>query len=135
MVLFEWGSEFCVGVGEIDAQHRRIVDLINQLHEAMLAGSSEKLLEQVFQETVYYARFHFKWEEALMTTHAYPDLALQQAEHAHFAARVQEFQARFAAGDGRLSLDAVLFLVDWLAEHIQGLDAVLGRYLNGKGIH
>lgn len=134
MGLFVWGTEFSVGVREIDEQHLRLVELINQLHEAMLAGSSEKTLEKVFQEAVYYARFHFQWEEALMAAHAYPDLELQRAEHAVFATRAHDFQSRLDTGDARLPLEAVLFLVEWLAGHIQGVDAKLGRFLNEKGI-
>lgn len=134
MVLFEWGPEFCVGVREIDEQHRRIVELINELHDAMLAGKAESMLERVFAETISYATTHLAWEEELMRRHAYPDLPAQELDHARFKERVRSLQARFAAGEERLSLTAVMFLVDWLAEHIQGLDAKLGKFLNEKGI-
>ena len=33
-VLIPWSSKYALGIGSIDSQHRRLVDLINELHQA-----------------------------------------------------------------------------------------------------
>ena len=33
--FIEWSNEISVGIEEIDAQHRVLVDLLNEIHEAL----------------------------------------------------------------------------------------------------
>ena len=35
MAFFEWNDSYSVGVVEIDRQHQRLIDFIDQLYEAM----------------------------------------------------------------------------------------------------
>ena len=34
----EWSNELSVGIEEIDAQHKVLVDLLNEIHEAIQQG-------------------------------------------------------------------------------------------------
>ncbi|MEJ2039226.1 MAG: hypothetical protein P8X55_09860 [Desulfosarcinaceae bacterium] len=43
MALIEWNESLSVGVKEIDFQHRRWIDMINAMDEALSAGGAEKL--------------------------------------------------------------------------------------------
>lgn len=134
MGLFRWGAEFRVGVHDIDEQHKKIVDLINSLHDAMVAGQAAAVVSGVLAETQAVTRHHFSHEEALMGTHAYPERGRHTAEHERFLARIGDYAARHAAGEERVALEAVVFLVDWLAEHNQGSDQKLAQYLKACGV-
>jgi hemerythrin len=132
--LFRWGAEFRVGVQDIDEQHEKFVRLINELHDAMVAGHPPAVVARVLADAHTFARLHFLFEEELMALHEYPEREGHVAEHEKFLARTGELHERYAAGDARVALEAVLYLVDWLAEHNQGNDEKLAQFLKTRGV-
>ena len=52
MALITWSSMFSVGVAEIDNQHKKLVELINQLNDAMHAGKGADVMGKVLSELV-----------------------------------------------------------------------------------
>ena len=42
MPIMKWSEELSVEVNEIDLQHQRLIDLINNLHDAMLAKKTHQ---------------------------------------------------------------------------------------------
>ena len=48
MALMEWNPAFSVKVKKFDDQHKKLVDLRNQLHDAMKAGEGNTMLGVVF---------------------------------------------------------------------------------------
>ena len=65
MDYLHWVPELDTGIAEIDAQHRRIVDYINQLQELRHSHDREGL-SNVIAEMVDYTMSHFAFEEALI---------------------------------------------------------------------
>jgi hemerythrin-like metal-binding protein len=61
----EWQDELSVGIAGVDAQHRGLIDMINELHEAMKRGKV-RLSGAILGEMVY-AATHFAAEAAAMT--------------------------------------------------------------------
>lgn len=48
MVRFvEWSNELSVGIEEIDAQHKVLVDLLNQIHEAIQQRHGAEITSEV----------------------------------------------------------------------------------------
>ncbi len=134
MALIEWSPAYSVKVKKFDDQHKKLVDLINQLHDAMKSGQGNTVIGNVLQSLVTYTGTHFADEIKLMQSHAYPDLAKHQAEHDKFVKQVVEFQNKFKDGSAMLTMTVLSFLKDWLVKHIQGEDKKYGPFLNGKGI-
>jgi len=134
MALIEWHPGLSVKVNKLDDQHKKLVDLINQLHDAMKSGEGNMILGTALQSLIGYTKTHFTEEIALMRAHGYPELARHQAEHTAFVKQVQEFQNKFQSGDALLTLSTLSFLKEWLVKHIQGEDKKYGPFLNSKGI-
>ena len=144
MAFFEWEDRFSVNVAEIDRHHRKLIDLINQLHEAIercshLATIPSVMSEldtvtSVLTELVNYAEYHFGAEEKYMLEYAYPDHAGHRTEHLQFVDRVQAFKRSFEKEKSRLSIDIAEFMMQWWREHILGSDKKCGAFLNGKGM-
>ena len=63
MALITWGPSIMVGVPDIDKQHKRLVDLINELHTAMTKGQGRDVVGRVVDALVSYTRDHFGFEE------------------------------------------------------------------------
>ena len=134
MALIDWSPSYSVKVAKFDQQHKKLVDLINQLHDAMKSGQGTTAIGVVLQSLIAYTGTHFSEEIKLMQTHGYPDLAKHQAEHEKFVKQVIEFQQKFQDGGAMLTMSVLSFLKDWLVKHIQGEDKKYGPFLNAKGV-
>jgi hemerythrin len=130
----EWSPTFSVKIKKFDDQHKKLVDLVNQLHDAMKAGQGNAMLGVVLQSLITYTATHFKDEEQMMQTHGYPDLPRHKSEHEKLVKQVLDLQKKFQEGGSVLTMTVMSFLKDWLITHIQGEDKKYGVYLNGKGI-
>jgi hemerythrin len=132
MALIKWKEEYSVKVPEIDEQHKKLIDLINQLADAMSVGKGRDVLKAVLAELVDYTEYHFRTEEGLLREHGYPGQDRHFQAHEQLTARAAELRALFEGGEARLSIDVMLFLSDWLNRHILGEDKQYAPYLAGK---
>ena len=129
MAFIEWKSEFSVGVLEIDEQHRKLLAIINHLHESMKAGNDSGELSRVVDELLNYTRFHFAFEEQLMERVGYPDAPEHRRRHQAMVARVVQFQADAANARALFSMKLMEFLKYWLSKHILETDMAYGDFI------
>ncbi|MFO1425295.1 MAG: hemerythrin domain-containing protein, partial [Candidatus Competibacteraceae bacterium] len=59
----EWSNELSVGIEEIDAQHKVLVDLLNQIHEAIQQRHGAEVTRDIVLRLDEYTRVHFAVEE------------------------------------------------------------------------
>ena len=124
MSLIEWDSTFSVGSARMDADHQRLVMLLNRLYDAWHGGEGIDELGWLFDELLAYADTHFAAEEMALRSLGYPRLEKQQADHLRLKASVVEFRTRHLSGDEPtvLTEKMTIFLKSWLMEHILGED-------------
>ena len=65
MAYFSWKDEYRVGVIAIDSQHQRLVSYLNDLYEAMEAGTGREKVIEILDGLIVYTKLHFKTEEEL----------------------------------------------------------------------
>ena len=46
MALLNWDSSLSVNVAEIDKQHKKLINMINELNEAMKRGEGKNVIEK-----------------------------------------------------------------------------------------
>ena len=73
MPLIAWDQGFSVGVGSIDEQHKKLIGLLNDLHDAMRFGKGRDVLGKVLAELIDYTAYHFRTEEGLFAKYG-PDI-------------------------------------------------------------
>ncbi|MBK9161439.1 MAG: bacteriohemerythrin [Nitrosomonadales bacterium] len=122
MGKLEWSADLDTGIEVIDKQHRRIVDYINELHDARTSGHEKEDIGKVIDELVDYTLSHFAFEESLQEEAHYPFLKAHKKVHDLFVKRVGEYQERFKLGDD-VSEELNNLLVTWLFNHIKRDDA------------
>jgi len=132
--MFEWKEKYVLGIGEIDKQHKGLVDLINRLFAAMQSGAGKDVLEETLNGLVAYAGHHFMTEEILMGNYDFPDLDAHKMEHRKFSEEVESFRKDFLSGNTGISIQLISFLRDWLDQHICETDHRYGEYLRGQGV-
>jgi hemerythrin len=122
MPVMIWNESLSVMVPEIDDQHRKLIAMINNLHEAMKTGEGRQVIGQLLNSLTRYTQTHFAAEEKLMAQVDYPDLAAHQEIHRNLIKQVESLKADHASGKLSISMDTMNFLSDWLTKHIQGTD-------------
>jgi len=132
MPLITWNEALSVKVEEIDAQHRRLVELVNQLHAAMSQGKGREVMGQVLAGLLEYTRTHFTAEERIMIAQAYPGYRQQKAAHEALLQQVVDLRTAYLGGEAVITMDVMRFLKTWLTDHMQGMDKQLGVYLNSR---
>jgi hemerythrin len=133
MALLTWKADYSVRVPSIDAQHQKLVELVNTLHEAMTSGQGKTVLATVLGELAVYTRTHFAHEEGLMARAFYPGLAAHRAQHQSLIARLAELESRADAG-ASVTIETMTFLRTWLIQHIQQEDMAYSACLQEKGV-
>ena len=133
-LLFPWSDIYKLNIGVVDMQHKNLVDLINDLHQAMISRTGKEHLGRILSSLIKYTEGHFKAEEGIMESHQYPDLTNHKAEHDRFTKTVLDFQSKFHANEIGLTIEVMDFLKDWLSKHILGVDKKYAPFLNAKGV-
>jgi hemerythrin len=134
MALMNWNEDLSVKVNEIDDQHKKLIQMINTLHEAMKAGQTKQVLEKTLQDLATYAVYHFQTEEKYMQQFAYPGYLSHKMKHDAFVKKVTEFQGDYQSGKLGLSLDIMNFLRDWVTTHIKETDKKYSATFLSKGL-
>ncbi|MCP4148143.1 MAG: hemerythrin family protein [bacterium] len=135
MSLFIWKDEYSVNIEPIDKQHKMLIGILNELHEAMLERQSRELLAGIITSLVDYTGVHFAAEEKYMQKYNFPGYISHKKEHDNFVKKVTDFQTKHAAGSLMLSMEVMHFLRDWLREHILGTDKKYSAYFKRKGLN
>jgi len=135
MPIMTWIDSYSTGIAASDQQHKKLIELINTLHDAMAQGQAKAVLGKILGELVAYCASHFAMEEKLFDTHGYPDAAAHKEKHQKMTAKVIALQQQFEQGKAMMTMEVMDFLQQWLDKHILGTDKKYGPFLNSKGVH
>ena len=132
MPLLEWSSSLSLGLERIDNEHRKLIDLINDVSDAIITNNTGDIIEWVLSDMYDYSNYHFSTEEKLMKKNAYPGAADHIKEHEDFRIKVAELQEQYKVMKDSVSIIILKFLKDWLVKHILNTDKKLVQFLNEK---
>lgn len=112
-----WTGDLDTGIDVIDTQHRRIVDYINRLEDA-IERHDAAAVGPVLEELGEYCRSHFAFEEGMQVHAGYKFAEAHRATHEIFAKRLAKYQDRYNAGEDVAKLLHGM-LGTWLIHHIK----------------
>lgn len=129
----QWKESYNTGVPLMDKQHRKLVDLINQLFQCMKDGGDRMVVAGVVDELVDYTVSHFRSEEDVMAKHHYPELEAHKQVHVNFVNQVAEYAGKIKSGERLAPADVFKFLKNWLVDHIEKQDRDgYGTFISAK---
>ncbi len=131
MEYIKWRNEFSVGNDEIDSQHKKIIDLINDLYDAFVKKNEELETDRVLKELTDYAKNHFKHEEEMFERLGFNLKTEHIKEHKSFIQKVDKMVSDSKANKKLLSMKLTNFLQKWLVNHILEEDSKY-KFLFGK---
>jgi diguanylate cyclase (GGDEF)-like protein/hemerythrin-like metal-binding protein len=132
MDTFTWNENFETGLEDVDSQHHRLVDLINDFGNRASENVVDKAdLQTLFDELAGYAHFHFADEEALMEK-AGMDLRhieRHRQSHQQFLEEVRAIFTSVTPDQPEGFRQLMSFLINWLVFHILGTDKNMSRQI------
>lgn len=134
MSVIQWTPDLSVNIQEIDLQHRRLIELIADLEQAMLKGEDKQVMNRVISELNAYVREHFSLEEKWMTRFGYPGLREHAAQHEAFIERLLHFELDHLGGRAEVSRELLDFLVGWFRGHVTVHDQLYAQFFLDKGV-
>jgi hemerythrin-like metal-binding protein len=129
MSLFKWSGAHSIYVPEIDAEHRAIHLLGDELHKALLTGADPAHLKPILANLLETAEEHFRHEERLMRAMHYPSFEWHKRQHNAARKRAKALTGRIECGDAAATGELLQFLSTWLRDHISVADRMMGAYL------
>ena len=118
MAFFDWKDNMSVGNQVIDVDHRKLIQYLNEMQEAMMAGHGKDVVGTILNRLILYTHEHFAREELIWKSGHYAGLDKHKKEHADLLKTVTEFKAKYDKGAVALSVEVMHFLRDWLKNHI-----------------
>jgi len=131
---FQWSDDLSTSVGEIDNQHKELIERINRLLAAFDRSTGRDEMGKLIEFLTAYVVLHFKTEERSMQKYGYADFPQHKAQHETFVKAFGRVRDRLLADktDPQLMEDTRQLVVDWLVNHIKLSDRALGLFLKNK---
>ena len=131
MQAIMWDESLSVGIDEIDTDHKKLVNMSNELYVAAFAGVSDSILDGIADRLRTYTEEHFEREEKCMEDVDYPKLEDHRAQHRQLINQLNDFAARLKVeAKNDISGDMMVFLRDWIIVHICEYDLAYKPFLS-----
>ncbi len=122
-MLIEWSKDLEIGVPFVDADHKVLINLLNQVDDCITEQEESTVLGSVLEALVSYTEYHFAREEKLMELANFENIDEHKAVHAQLFHKVRSIYHSFAADHESVQVEDVRsFLQKWLTQHILGED-------------
>lgn len=116
-------NDYKLGIIWQDIQHRRIIEIINNI-----SRNAHVAYKYVFDELNFYIKDHFNTEEQYMLESAYDRTEEHIGEHKAFIKKIDELSTKCLEDyDSHTRLSS--FLSDWFLNHIFVVDKHLADFL------
>ncbi len=132
MPKVEWSKDLETGIANIDNQHKMLFSLIEKLSRSIAEKKTEKVIQSVTANLTNYIIEHFADEEALMISENYPDYKKHKSIHEDLVIKAAEIVEQYHNKELVMTSPLVVFLMDWINEHIKKEDMDFVRWLKNK---
>lgn len=129
MSVLDWDKNLETGNPIIDGQHKDLIQMVNDLHQAILDRKSNEVLFATLEKLALYTQEHFRTEEGFMTRHNYPGIDKHKKKHDELNQQATQIIADYKNGKYTLSLALSSFLGSWVRHHIFEEDMELVEFL------
>jgi hemerythrin len=129
----EWSAALSVGIDEIDAQHQALIDLINEMQDAVAGNIARDRQLEVLGRLAEYTKIHFAVEESLMRIFGYPDYERHKGQHEGLVRSMLDLQRRLDFDQAPIDEGLMRHLKHWLLDHILQSDQDYSRFFLAAG--
>ncbi|MCX4270304.1 MAG: bacteriohemerythrin [Lachnospiraceae bacterium] len=129
--MYRFTEDCYIGIPEIDQEHLKLFQLINEAVESMKQPSTDKsaLAKHLLNGLKEYTLTHFSHEEAYMEKINDPELPKQKKEHIEFITKINSYSLENSTNENaeQTMQELCAFLIRWLYHHILSSDMMIGK--------
>lgn len=124
-----WKDEFCIGVNEIDEEHKQLFIIANEIYELLnndLIIDKYDQIVSIINNLKDYTIKHFADEEAHMLRSGYRKFLSHKAAHIDFIEKINAVDLdKIDNGQNQYLIEIMNFVCNWLVEHILTEDKLI----------
>jgi formate dehydrogenase gamma subunit len=129
MARFTWSAEHEVFLAPVDAEHRDLFRIADELHAAVTNGAPPDAVSEHLHHLAAYMAEHFSHEEELMRRVCYPSLRWHTKQHDSARQRLKLLAPLVEAGDRQAARLLFHFLARWLHDHTTLTDRIMASFV------
>ena len=120
-------AAMATGVAEVDQQHQKLIDHLNELFRLMREGHGKEGIDSFVDFLTDYADTHFRHEEGCMTAYRCPVAAANKIQHMQFMRLLGGYRKRLQdeGPTGSLAIEVQHTVGEWIRNHIIKTDTHL----------
>ncbi|AOT72902.1 bacteriohemerythrin [Geosporobacter ferrireducens] len=138
-MLFKWKDAYSCNVEAIDQQHKKLFELGSKLYSIVSLKDGADHYDEIMDVLVElkdYTIYHFDYEEALLEKHGFQGLQDHLKEHNSFIDKIVELENEdIDEKQSKITMDIIIFISNWIEQHILKSDMQYKAFLNDKGVH
>lgn len=131
-IIFEWKKEYETGLTEIDNDHKRILELAENLCAKIAIGESQSVRKEDLRILIEDTEAHFKREETFMLTHEYPLYRNHMEKHENLLREAEKLDKKMDTGEIQMNKNFIGFIKEWVVNHIIYEDMKIGTHIRGE---
>lgn len=130
-----WDESYSVGNETLDFQHKKVIEVINQLLDQHLDLSSQEELLVTVSSLYQYTQNHLMFEETLLSESDYSNYEKHKDSHDKYREYVSQLMDKLNNSilsdsfDKSVIQDLLTFLLTWWKEHILKEDMMYKIFL------
>lgn len=128
MGLFHRSGGYSIFISEIDAEHRTLFRLVDELATA-LDSRAPRVPSELLESLASHMQQHFAHEERLMRASRYDALKWHKGQHDGARRQAKRFVKRIQEGDREAGAEMLQYLAGWLQSHVPVTDRMMAAYL------
>ena len=132
-----WDDKYATGLEPIDTQHKKLLDLTNELYQACLVNDKttvDTVFKDAMSRMVEYVRYHFGIEQEILKRVNYPEYTEHKNQHETLIKQILDASKDFTEGKKFVPNNFVRTLRDWILGHIGFYDKRYAAYIHEKKI-
>ena len=126
-----WKNKYCTGIEKIDTQHKKLVELINNLYDKIVLKDDTSYVKDAIMDLKLYTIFHFTSEEKLFKKYQYykDDHKEHLKKHQKFIDEIANYLSDNETSQYELGYRLTEFLKKWLFSHILVSDMKFAKFV------
>ena len=128
-MFIEWNQSFEINVPVVDAEHKYLVQLVNDLHVEFKKNNLDKDIAHIFEHLASYTQKHFANEESVMAKVKYPEIEEHKKQHRELLETARNLSEQYLDGSESITEDIMQFLKAWVVTHIIESDNKIGKFV------
>jgi hemerythrin len=126
MQHFKWTKAHSIFLPEVDAEHRTLFRMAEELHQAVQGGQDAANVQALMQALVSSIEEHFAHEERLMQAANCESYEWHRQQHDTLRKKAKLFVSQFEAGGARAPAEFVMYMARWFKDHMALTDRMMG---------